>query len=488
METIAKDSPQAHTEPSAVIPRDARRNVLVTVVGRPATIGLSLVAMLWLIRYLDPGQYGVYLMVFTLITILDLTLEVSFFTIAVREIAKSREAAPDWVGAVTLLRGSIGAVVGSAVFLSPLFVRLDANTANTLRMGALVFLVNSLRTPVTYFRGLLVIHWELIFLTLSRAIELALIILICSRGGGVVALMGAKALASALFVAAVWFAALWWFQLPLRSGKNLVLPLFQLSVPLGLTAILVLVRTKGDILLIGWILGAAAAGAFGAVAQIPDFGSAASGLLMATTAPLLAQHLGSGKSLQFQSVFQKVFDGLVTVLPGLAAVGCVLAGPVLLAGLGEQYAAVVPDLRVLIWVAAVIPIAELAAFTAVTLNLQVQLLKVEAVSVLVTLAGNLLLLGFFGTLLSAWIRLGLYLFGLVLTYGIIRANSEYRLSVRRLIPIGFSVAIAAAATALFLSLHPVLAAVMGLAAYAVSMIALSRVIIAAPQRARRASP
>jgi O-antigen/teichoic acid export membrane protein len=444
----------------------------MTLIGRPAAIGLGLLATIWIIRYLGPDRYGIYLVVFTLVTILDQTFEVSLFAIGVREIAKSSERVADWVGALTLVRGSIGIIITLGILGISFFLDLDADALDTVRLGALVFLINSFRSPIAYFRALLLVHWELSLLSLTRAAELGLVILISGGGGGVAALMGAKVLASALFLVSIWLVMLWRFQVALRTGLGLIRALVLPSAPLGLIAILVLVRTKADILLIGRLLGTTAAGLFGAVAQVPDFGSAASGLLLTTVAPLLARNLGNADARQFQAVLQRVFDGLVMILPGVAAVGCLLAGPLLRIGFGEDYAPVIPDLRVLIWVAGMIPIAELLAITGVTLNLQGQLLKVELVSVGITLAGNFFLLGLAGTIAAAWIRLLLYLFGLVLTYAIIRGNSPYRLSLRRLPRIGLATLLAAAATEATLAVNPLLAAAVGLSTYVIAVFLL----------------
>src|SRR5262249_48464529 len=432
MNKAAESTNEASAEAPASLPRDAKRNVLVTFVGRVASVGINLLATLWIIRYLGPDQYGTYLIVFTVVALVDLTVEASLFTIVVREIAKSKERAAEWVGAATWVRGAVGVVLGGGMLLVPLFVHLEAEAAATLRVGALVLLLNSFRTPVTYFRAVLMVHWELIFLTLTRALELGLIILIARLAGGIAALMGSKALASALFVTAVWLTLWWRFRLPLRSGRSLVRPLLLLTAPLALTAVLIVVQTRTDILLIGWFLGPTAAGAYGAVAQVPDLGAATSGVLMTTVAPLLARSLGKGDTVQFQAVFQRIFDNLVTLIPGGAVGGCRLADPLVRPAFGEKYAMVVPQFRVLVCLAAIIPVADLMGVTAVTLNLQGQLLKVEVVSVLATLCGNLLFLGLVGTIASAWIRLLVYFFGMVLLYVIIAAHSPYRLALPRL--------------------------------------------------------
>jgi O-antigen/teichoic acid export membrane protein len=451
------------------LPREARRNLLVTLSGRAAALGLSFLATIWVIRYLGSERYGVYLLVFTVVTLVDLTLEASLLEIVVREIAKSKERAPEWLGAATLLRGVLGVALGTALVLVPLFVPLGDEAADTVRMGLLVFLINSFRTPVTYFRALLMVHWELGFWTVTRALELGLIVLVIQAAGGIAALMGAKAVAAAVFVVLIWLALLLRFRLPVHSGRALLRPLAALSIPLGLIVLLVLLQTKGDILLIGAILGPAAAGAYGAVALLPEFVITANNVLATTTGPLLARSLGRGETRHFQAVLQNIFDGLVAVLPGLAVVSCLLAEPLVRLGLGEEYAPVVAEFRILVWVGALIPVAGLLGITALTLNLQGLLVKAELVKVLLYVAGNALLLGVVGTIAAAWIRLLVAVIGPAWTYAVIRTHSPYRLSFRGLLPAGLSAGLSAVVTGATLAVHPLVAAAAGLATYTVAL-------------------
>jgi O-antigen/teichoic acid export membrane protein len=244
----------------------------------------------------------------------------------------------------------------------------------------------------------------------------------------------------------------------------------------GVTAILILIQTKADILLIDWRLGPAAAGAFGAVAQVHELVTTANGVLMVTAGPLLARSLGRADPRQFQAVFQRFFDGLVLVLPGAAVVGSLLAGPLVSVGFGADYTTVTPELRILVWAGALLPVAELMGVVAVTLNLQRQLVRVELISLTITVTGNLLLLGIAGTVAAAWIRLFVYLMGLAWAYAIIRTHSPYRLSCKQMPLALLSAGVAAGVTGVALLVHPLLAAAAGVGSYALSVKTLQAVV------------
>ncbi len=444
----------------------ARRNVLATLLGRAISIALNLIVTLWVIQYLGPGRYGVYVMVFNIITLLDLATELSLFEITVREIAKSDDAAAEWLAAATHLRALFGAILTVGMLLAPTLVKLEPEASSVVRMGAMVFAINSMRTPVTWFRARLMIHWELGLWALSRVIELCLIAVIIRRGGGTPLLMGAKVVASAFFVVAVWSVLLGGYHVPLRSGRARMRELIILSIPVGLTALLMQVQLKGDIFMIGSLLGRADAGAFGAVAQVPEFVLVAASILVATVGPVLAKLVGQGDVHRFQGVFQRVFDGLVLTMPPVCALCGVLARPLVRLAFGPGFENVAPHLTVVVWVGGMIPIAALMGVTAITLNLQRRLVAIELLNVVIYLGANALLLPVAGSIASAWIRLLVVLIGPSRTYRVIRSSSSYRLSLR-------AVRLAAPATAaatltawLLVSVHPILAAGAGAAVYA----------------------
>jgi len=462
----------------AAIPREAKRNVLVTLVGRGLSVGLNLLTTLAVIHYLGPDRYGIYVIVFSIVTFLDLATEISLFEIAVREIAKSDEHVSDWLGAVTWLRVGIGVIVGAALYVAPWFLPIPSEAASTLRMGSAVFIIHSLRTPITYFRAKLMIHWELGLWSLSRAIELGLVLWLIHVQGSIPSLMGAKVLASGLFVIALWAALKGRLHVPVHLGRQVMRPLILFSIPLGITALLMLVQLKGDIFLIGAILGSADAGAYGAVAQLPEFVLVATSILIATVGPLLARHLGQDDGDRFQAVFQRVFDSLLCMLPPLCAVVFVLGRPIVQLLFGSPYEPVVPEFRVMVWVGGMMPIAGLMGVTAVTLNLQRRLVRVELTNVVICVLANVVLLALLGTIASAWIRLLVVLIGPSWTYRVIRHHSPYRLSTRLLYRVIPTVVVVAGVTFGALMVHPVLAGAVGLVAYVVAVAMLRRSISA----------
>ena len=448
--------------------REAKRNMLVSVLGRGGSVGLNFLSTLAVIHFYGPRRYGIFLVVLTVVTLPDLALEIPVFEISMREIAKAQERAAEWLGVATLVRGSIGTVISLMVALAPCFLTLDGEVANCVRMGALLLLFNSFRTPVTYFRARLKIHWELGLWTLARALELGLIVLIARAGGTIAAVMGAKAAAAAFFVAALWWATVFRFGVMPRSGLDLLRTLATSSLPLAAIALLFTFQLKGDVLLIDAILGPADAGSYGAVTQITEFFLSASNIMTATLAPLLARALGQGDTRQFQAIFERLFNALVAVLPGVAAVSCVLG-----AARPARLRCAVPRRQPRVSRPRLVrsdpPHRRATGAVAMTLNLQRLLVKVEVVNLLVYVTVNLLLLSSLGTIVSAWTRLAILLLGQTWTYAIIRARSGYHLSFRRVRLAALSAGIAAAVTGATLAVHPVVAGTAGVASYVLAM-------------------
>ena len=139
---MSEANPDLSTLAEPVISFAAKRNLLVTLLGRSASIGLNFLATVLVIQYLGPARFGIYVVIVSLVTFFDLATEIPLFAIAVREMAKSEEQTPAWLSAVTRLRGAIGLVIGAAMFLVPLLVELPAEAPNALRLGSFVFFLS----------------------------------------------------------------------------------------------------------------------------------------------------------------------------------------------------------------------------------------------------------------------------------------------------------------------------------------------------------
>jgi len=461
---------------SAISPA-AKRNLLVTLIGRAASITLNFLATVLVIKYLGPDRFGIYVVIVSVVTLFDLATEIPLFAIAVREMAKSEVQAPAWLSSVTRVRGFIGLVIGAVMFCVPLAVELPAEAPGALRLGGVVFLLSSLRTPATYFRARLIIHWEVVTWALSRALELGLILLIISRGGDITALMGAKVLAVGLFVLVMWAVLLGVYRVGWSGDTHPLRPLIKYSIPVGITAVLMLIQLKGDILIISALLGKTAAGTYGAVMQFPELAVVAASILGMTVGPLLARYLGQNEAERFRAVFQRVFDWIVYVVPPVCLLGTMQAAFIVNLVFDSEYLSVVPHFRIIIWVAGILPIAGLMGVTAITLNLQSRLVRVELTNVVIYLIANLVLLHYFGTIASAWIRLLVVIIGPTWTYMIIRKYGGHRLSIKSLswvLPAGL---LSAGTIYPASALHPIGALAAGLAVYVVAVLACRKAII-----------
>lgn len=462
---------------SKTLIRAAQRNVLVTIVGRGAALALNLLNTIWIIQYLGPERYGGFVVVLSIVTLLDLAMESSLFEIAAREIAKTPSRAAHWLGAATLVRGICSVVIATVMSGVALIVPLPGEAAGLLYAGSLIFVLNALRAPITYFRARLVIHWELGPWVLARAVELALVVYLIRGEGTPGQLMATRAIGAALFALTTWSLLLVACRqrVVFRRARLLIRPLLRYAAPIAVTTTLILTQLKGDILLISMLLSAAAAGAFGAVVQVAEVVLIGGSMLMATVGPVLARTVGQRELPRFNAIVQRVFEALLVVLPGLALVGAVLAEPIVLLAFGAEYRTIVPEFRIMMGVAVLIPVAGLMGAAAVALNLQQQLIRVELTNVTLYVFANLLLLPWVGTIGSACIRLVVLLVGPAWTRRIVGRQSGLRLRWNWLGCVVPALVVAGALMLLLMGLPAVIVGGVGLVTYAAVLLAARRV-------------
>jgi|GEM_PF-2484827 len=420
------------TATAAFSARTIRMNLMVSAAGRAGSILLNLLTTILIIRALGDGGYGVYLVVINLVTFIDLAVEIPLFEIVTREIAKQPAAARGWMASATAIRGIVS-LAASIVLIVCGALHVGGEPV-LMFLGAALLLTNIFRTPINLFRAQMQLHWEMGPWCLSRLIELILVLAAIQFAPSPVWFVAARLAASILFVIIIWRTVIRRFGQRFRLSLDHARLLLYAGAPVALTTLLVLLQLKFDIFLIFKFHGKEAAGLFGAIAQIPEFSLIVNTVLIGTVGPLLARTVGLGHEAVFQSLFQRTFRSLILFLPACGAAAAVLAEPLMTLAFGSEFLPGANAFRIVVFASSLIPVAGLLGITAITLNLQRRLIRVELINVALYLLVNFLIMPQAGIIASAWVRLAVLILGNLNTYRVIAAHSPHRLAMGDLLP------------------------------------------------------
>src|SRR4030095_7907210 len=182
------------------------RGIASLGLARISAIAIDTVCYIVVARYLGPEEYGRYLALMALLTLIDLTGDMALLDITVREISNDPDRTGAWVCASTVLRlalSGVGFVVYAVyVVLGPGHQMPELRTAAWI--GALILPAGALRMPLAAFRAQIKIEYELVIMVVTRLANLLLFLACVHQGAGLSFLFVAVLLSRALLAVLAW--------------------------------------------------------------------------------------------------------------------------------------------------------------------------------------------------------------------------------------------------------------------------------------------
>jgi len=451
--------------------RDIRDNVAAIGATRVAAIALDGLTYIVVARFLGPAQYGTYVSILAFLTLIDLAADMMTLDVTVREIAAEPHKSSTWLTAATVLRLALAffGVGAFAVYLRSTGLAHDPDTARAAMIAALILPVGALRTPLAAFRAHLRMHYELAIVAATRLLNLLLVVLVAYRGGALVALFVVTILSRAMLAILAWTAAVRRFDFRLALDGRALVRLTRESMPMGISGVFVAIQLKADLLMLGAMVGAEAAGLYGVVAQLPEYLLYVPVIFTTPVLPVMSRCAAERSDGEFQRLYQATVDTVMALVIPVAVVGILVPRQMVVFLFGSAYApaaSVVPLLMVSVvcmWLSHAMAIATVAA------RLQRHFIWIQGICVALFIGVDLVLIPTLGVTGAAIGRLASATLAPALTYFVLRRHTGALLSVRGLGRAGIA-AIAMAVGVVLTAAQPlyVIGAV-GLALYAVGL-------------------
>lgn len=440
-------------------------NVVLTGLTRAAAVLLGMAVPILVARYLGPVSYGYYIALFSLVTLVDFTLENALVRIAVREIAEDPEHTAEWVTAATIWRlafGGIG-IGGALIFVH--FARYPREVYQAAIVASMLLIINAFRTPIAIFRANLQMQWELAVTFTSRLIEPLLVIAFALTKKGLVYYFLARIISSLLYSLTAWLVARRRFDMRFTPKIDALRRIGIKAFPLGVESLLVMIQLKGDILMVTFFSGPVAGGLYGAVAQLAEFSLLLPDAVLTPVFPLLTRSFARSAHADFQKLYQRSFDLFMAIVIPAAVAVTLFPDFVVRLLFGAKYVAAAPVLQWLVWIIVLMYFAGLTGTAIIAINQQKSLAHVQILNVAVYLGLNLLLIPRWSYTGAVITRLIAVMMGAVLTYAVVRMRAGYSLRPNLLSLLVLSALAMAAASRLLGYLGTLPALLVGLLVY-----------------------
>ncbi len=386
--------------------RRAAADVAIQVAGRLFNLGLGVAVTLIIVRLLGDTVFGQWSTILAVVQIAAYVADFGLEQVVVRQAATDSEHEAEWLGALVALR----VVLGVPVFLVALVVLAIIATDHEMLVASTIVIAMSIVATPMFLRPVFQLRTRndvpVAAMTVQSVLWTAGAAALFAAGVGadlvaVAALFAATTVIGALVVL---IAGLRIIRPQLRHVRPQMREVLRVGVPIGIAGLLVTAYAKIDQVLVFVIVGARAAGLYGAAYRFLDQAQFLPTSVMTTLFPLMARAYTADREQMYRLIQVSIEVLLIGSLPVLAFM--IGAGPEVMSFIfGESFAPAGTALAILMGSFVVISVGYVAGSLVLVVDEQRRFLRYAVVGLIVNLALNLTLLPRFHYVAAAWATL-----------------------------------------------------------------------------------
>ncbi len=363
---------------------------------------LSLIITALLTRYLGPVGFGDYIIIFTFWYIFMVLADLGLYSITVREISQQDDRESEIISNALTLRMVSTAVIFLLGILAVFFFPYKTEVKIGVVIASFGFWsLFSAQVLLGIFQKKLSIDKTALADMIGRIVQLTLVWIFIRGDYSLLSIVVAFSVSAfVIFVANIWFVRKF-VNLVFAMDLGIWKKMLREGWPLALSAILVMLYFRLNIITLSLIKGEEAVGYFGAAYKVLEnvifFPAMFVGLVM----PVMSKAAKEDKE-KLKDILNKVSKVLVVLLMFMAAITVVLSGEIIRIIAGDNFGQSAQALNILIFAAAAIFLATLWSSAIIALGEQKQLVRIYFWGAVVNFAVNLILIPRFSYIGAAW--------------------------------------------------------------------------------------
>jgi O-antigen/teichoic acid export membrane protein len=420
--------------------RRVASNTAVQLVGKGVVLGLGVISIAVLTRYLGPEDYGRYTLALMYVQLFGVLADVGLYTTVVRDISKQPERTEELVGNVLTLRLVLSIVVIAVAALVSLALPYDHTVRVAILLAGIPLLLGMLTTSfVAILQSRLQMGRSAIADVAGRAASLGLVLLIAGLDLGFYPVLGAAAGGEAVTLLVVWLLTHRLASIRFRAQPAVWRSLMRAAIPLGLALAINALYFRADTLIISLYEPYGQVGLYTLAYRILELALVVGTVMLNTSFPVLSRAVAQDRSRALQAI-QETADVFVVLGAPLVAAGLVLAPQIVDLAAGEDFDGSVTPLRILLGAGALAWINGVFGYALIAKERQAAALWLNASALVFNVALNFILIPPYGIEAAAFVTVGSELLILLGSYPLMRRHFGFFPTPRTLVP-----AVAAAA-------------------------------------------
>jgi O-antigen/teichoic acid export membrane protein len=405
--------------------RRVASNTAVQVAGKAAVLGMGLISIAVLTRYLGAGAYGRYTLALMYMQLFGVLADVGLYATVVREISKRPSRTDELVGNVLTLRLvlSLAVIALAAGFSLLLPYPTDVRVAILIAGAPLLFgMLTS--TFVGILQSKLRMGRAVVADVLGRAVALVLVLLVAALDLGFYAVMAAAAGGTFATLVVTSLLTRRLASVRLRRDPHVWRTLLTAALPLGLALAINAVYFRADTLIISLYEPYTEVGLYTLAYRILELALVVGAVFLNTTFPLLSDAVAHDEPRALRTI-QLSIDLFVMLGAPLVAGGLILAPDIIEIAGGAEFKGAAAPLRILLAAGALAWINGVFGYALIAKDRQASALWLNAGALLFNVGLNFLLIPRWGIVVAAVVTLASEIVILAGSYILMRRHFDF---------------------------------------------------------------
>lgn len=382
--------------------RTIAKNTTVLYIAQMITLALGFFITIYTVRYLSVDSFGILSAALALTGIYVVFGDLGLSTLTVREVSKDKSFTKKYVGNTTIMKLFLSIFTFLITVLTIYFIGYDDITVTVILILTVAFIFNAFSSIFySIFQAYQKMEFQSIATILNSVVMLIGTFIAIYLGLDVVAFAFVYLAANAINFIYILGAYVWKFHLPnVEMDLKFWKPTIKEALPLSITSIFNVLVFRLDSVLLSVMSGMEAVGFYNAAFRLMEALIVFPAVYTTAIFPVFSiLHSSSKKPLK--TAYVKSFKYLTILSLPLAVGITLLAEPIILLLYKTAYMPSILTLQIVVWVLPFIFINYIQGSLLTAMNRQVTFLKITAVSLVLNVTMNIVLIPMYSFLGAA---------------------------------------------------------------------------------------
>lgn len=414
--------------------RRVASNTAIQLAGKVVVLGLGVVSIAVLTRYLGPEDYGKYTLALMYMQLFGVLADVGLFTTVVREISKDPSRTEQLIGNTLVLRLLLSVVVIVVAAAVSLVLPYEPDVRTAIALAGAPLLFGMLTTTfVAVLQSRLRMGRAVVGDVVGRAVSLGLVLLVVGLDLGFYWVLGAAAGGAFATLVVTWAITRALAPVHPRVEPAVWRALLKAAVPLGLALAVNAIYFRADTLIISLYEPYDQVGLYTLAYRVLELALVVGTVFLSTTFPILSEAVARDEPRALRTI-QASTEVCVVLGAPLIAGGLVLAPQIIELAGGEEFRDAATPLRILLAAGALAWVNGVFGYALIARDRQASALWLNLLALSFNVGLNFLLIPRYGIVVAAIVTVASELLILAGSYPLMRRYFGFFPVPRTLLP------------------------------------------------------